>query len=48
MTLEWEDEERLVEILTLDGNPLVGNGLWQGFSLQAENARDGEVLFETL
>lgn len=47
-TLEWEGEERLVEILTLDGNPLVGNGLWQGFLLQAENANAGEVLFEAL
>ena len=48
LTLEWEDEERLVEVLTLDGNPLIGNGLWQGFLLQAENTRAGEVSFETL
>ena len=46
--LEWEDEERLVEVLTLDGNPLIGNGLWQGFLLQAENTPRGEILFEAL
>ena len=46
MMLEWDDEERLAEVLTLDGNPLVGNGLWQGFVLQAENLSPGEVLFE--
>ena len=44
--LAWEEEERLVEVLTLDGNPLIGNGLWQGFLLQAENTRTGEVIFE--
>lgn len=46
MMLEWEGEERLVEVLTLDGNPLVGNGLWQGTILQAENEQGGELSFD--
>lgn len=45
---EWEDEARLVEVLTLDGNPLLGNGLWEGKLLRAENSNGGEVLFEPL
>ena len=48
MLLEWEGEERLVEVLTLDGNPLIGNGLWQGAMLQSENEQGGQVSFEEL
>jgi clan AA aspartic protease len=46
--LDWNDDERLVEVLTLDGNPLIGNGLWEGFFLQAENVGDGEVSLEAI
>ena len=46
--VNWEDEERLVEALTLDGNPLIGNSLWSGAVLQAENMLNGEVLLESL
>ncbi len=48
MMLEWEGDERLVEVLTLDGNPLIGNGLWQGALLHAENEQGGEVSFQEL
>ncbi len=37
IAVEWEGEERIVEVLTLDGNPLIGNNLWVGRLLQAEN-----------
>ena len=48
MLLDWEGEERLVEVLTLDGNPLAGNGLWHGAMLHAENEQGGEIFFEEL
>lgn len=48
LVLDWEDEPRLVEVLTLDGNPLVGNGLWEGSLIQAENTDGGEALFGPL
>ena len=46
--VEWGGEPRMVEALTLDGNPLIGNALWVGEALQLENFQDGEVLFEPL
>lgn len=46
--VEWEDEERRVEVLTLEGNPLLGNDLWKEQALQAENTDGGDVLFEPL
>lgn len=48
MTLEWGNESRPVEIVALEGNPLLGNDLWLGEMLQAENSQGGEVLFEPL
>lgn len=48
LLLEWNGEPRLAEVLTLDGNPLIGNALWKGEMLQAENLDGGEVLFEAL
>ena len=48
IVLDWDGETRRVEVLTLDGNPLLGNGFWQGSLLQAENQDGGEVLFESL
>jgi len=46
--VEWEEEERVVEVLTLEGNPLLGNDLWKEQALQAKNTEDGDVLFEPL
>ena len=48
LLLDWNEEKRLVEVLTLDGNPLIGNGLWEEFLLQAENSATGEVSLEPL
>lgn len=48
LILEWDGEERLVELLALDGRPLIGNDLWKDYSLQAENTSGGEVFFEPL
>ncbi len=36
LSLEWDGEERMVEVLALDGNPLIGNDLWNDQTLQAE------------
>ena len=48
VVLDWNGESRIVEVLTLDGNPLLGNGLWEGLMLHAENTIDGEIMFEPL
>ena len=48
LLLEWDGEERTVEVLALDGNPLIGNELWKDQSLQAENMEGGDVLSEPL
>jgi len=48
LSLEWDGEERAVEVLALDGNPLIGNDLWKDLSLQVENIDGGDVLFEPL
>jgi predicted aspartyl protease len=46
--LEWEEERQVVEVLTLEGSPLLGNDIWKEHSLQAENMDGGEVFFEPL
>jgi len=46
--LEWENEAQAVEVLTLEGDPLLGNDLWKNYSLQAENTDGGDVGFEPL
>ena len=48
LLLEWDGEERVVEVLSLDGNPLLGNDLWKDQALQAENMDGGDVGFEPL
>ena len=48
LRMEWDEETRLIEVLSLDGNSLIGNGLWKGQLLQAENNHGGEVAFEPL
>lgn len=46
IVVEWADEARVVEVLTLEGNPLLGNDLWKEEALRAENTDGGEVFFE--
>lgn len=48
LVLDWEGELRSIEVLALNGNPLIGNDLWKDQALQAENTDGGEVLFEPL
>ena len=48
LILEWENEAQAVEVLTLEGDPLLGNDLWKNYSLQAENTDGGDVSFESL
>ncbi|MBV9848174.1 MAG: hypothetical protein JO250_00660 [Armatimonadetes bacterium] len=46
--LEWQDELRPVEIIALDGKPLLGVELMEGSFLQAEMRDGGEVSLEPL
>lgn len=46
--LDWGDEERLTEVLVLDGNPLLGVVLMEGLRLGAEMEPEGEVSLEPL
>jgi predicted aspartyl protease len=46
MAIDWDGEPRPVEVLALEGNPLLGNDLWKDQALRAENAEGGEVIFE--
>lgn len=48
VVLDWDGDTRFVELLALDGRPLIGNDLWKDQSLQAENTDGGDVLFEPL
>ncbi len=45
---EWAGEARNVEILTLEGAPLLGSLLMTGFLLQVEMTDGGEVSLEPL
>ena len=44
--LEWNGQQQPVEVLTLDDNPLLGNGLWDKMLMQVENSEGGEVPIE--
>ena len=46
--LDWQDEERVVEIMELDGRPLVGTLFLRGNLIQIEMEDGGEVLIEPL
>lgn len=46
--LEWQEEDRLTEILVLEYQPLLGVGLMEGNLLQAEMQTGGEVSLEPL
>lgn len=44
--LDWNDVERPVEVLAMDGEPLLGTRLMQGLLLQAEIDEGGQVQLE--
>ena len=46
--LEWDEEPRLVEVLVLDGNPLLGTLFLRDHYLQVEMREGGEVVIEPL
>ena len=46
MVLDWSGEPHSIEVLALEGNPLIGNDLWKDHSLHAENMDGGEIFFE--
>ena len=48
LILTWADEERVIEVLALEGSPLLGVGLLEGNLLQAEMQDGGEVSLEPL
>jgi clan AA aspartic protease len=43
---EWNDEPRIVEVLALEHNPLLGTMLLEGCHLAVELAEGGEVVIE--
>jgi clan AA aspartic protease len=44
LSIEWDDEPRLVEVLILNGeNPLIGVRLMHGFQICMEMVRDGII-----
>ena len=48
LPLEWDEEERLVEVLLLDGNPLLDVNLWDKTLMHIEWTEGGEVGVEPL
>jgi clan AA aspartic protease len=48
VSLAWDDDERLTEVLTLQGHPLLGTVLLQDYLLQAEMVEGGDVVIEPL
>ena len=48
LSVEWESELRLVETLALEGNPLLGTELLEGYHVHAEISEGGEVFVEAL
>jgi clan AA aspartic protease len=48
ITLDWNDEERITEVLALENPPLLGVGLMGGNLLQAEMQTGGEGSLEPL
>jgi len=46
--LEWDEEPRLTEVLILDGNPLLGVQLLEGYWLHAQLTNGGVVELEQL
>lgn len=48
MSLDWDGEEREVEITVLENNPLLGAILMDGFSLHVDMVDGGEVVIERM
>ena len=48
IAMEWEPDARLIEILVLEGNPLVGMQLLNDRHLHVEVTEGGEVLIEPI
>ncbi len=46
--LDWQGETRLTEVLILDGSPLLGAVLMEGFHLGADMEAGGDVSLEPL
>lgn len=46
--LNWNDEERAVEALVLEGEPLIGTHLMEGTLLQVEMSEGGQVEIDLL
>jgi clan AA aspartic protease len=46
--LPWQDEDRLTEVLVLEGTPLLGTVLLEGHHLHVEVEEGGEVLIEPI
>ena len=48
VVLDWEEEDRLTEVLLLDGDPLLGVQLIEGYWLHSQMTSGGEVDIEPL
>ena len=48
VVLDWNDEDRITEVIVLENAPLLGVGLMEGSLLQAEMQTGGEVSLEAL
>jgi len=48
ITLDWDNEPRLTEVVVLEGNPLLGMLLIDGSSLHVDAVEGGDVVIELL
>lgn len=48
MVMDWLDEEKVVEVLEMEGNPLLGMRLLEDCRLTIEATIGGEVVIEPL
>lgn len=48
VTIDWNDEPRMTEVLVLEGSPLLGSGLLAEQFVQLEMTQNGEVSIEPL
>ena len=48
VTVTWDGEQRIVEVLALEGRPLLGTILLDGYLLNAEMTEGGDVSLELL
>jgi clan AA aspartic protease len=47
-TIEWDEGPREVEVLIMEGDPLLGTGLVRGMVLHIEGIEFGDVIFEAI